>query len=245
MKDLYNMIFKRKSIRKFDKKISISNEEINIIKEHFTQIKPLIEDIKAEFKIVSNDETTSKRGECSILFYSENKDNYLLNAGYMMEQVDLLLSEMNIGACWYGMAKAKETKQGDMEFVIMLSVGKCREDDFRKSIKEFKRKDISVILKGDMYTNAVKSAGLAPSACNSQPWRIVTREDDIEVFKKDKMKSFIPGTNLPFYNNIDMGIFLYFLELSLKHEGLDFCRNIFNEREAEDGLIKICDYKVK
>ena len=87
MKDLYNMIFKRKSIRKFDKKISIQNEEINIIKEHFTQIKPLIEDIKAEFKIVSNDETTSKRGEYSILFYIENKDNYLLNAGYMMEPV--------------------------------------------------------------------------------------------------------------------------------------------------------------
>ncbi|WP_083781729.1 nitroreductase family protein [Anaerofustis stercorihominis] len=125
---------------------------MNIIKEHFTQIKPLIEDIKAEFKIVSNDETTSKRGEYSILFYIENKDNYLLNAGYMMEQVDLLLSEMNIGACWYGMAKAKETKQNDMEFVIMLSVGKCREDDFRKSINEFKRKDLSVILKGDMYT---------------------------------------------------------------------------------------------
>lgn len=42
-----------------------------------------------------------------------------------------------------------------------------------------------------------------------------------------------------------MGIFLYFLELSLKHEGLDFSRNIFKESEAEDGLIKICDYKVK
>ncbi|MCQ4794213.1 hypothetical protein [Anaerofustis stercorihominis] len=73
---------------------------------------------------------------------------------------------------------------------------------------------------------------------------MVTREDNIKVFKKDKMKSFIPGTNLPFYNNIDMGILLYFLELSLKHEGLDFSRNIFKESESEDGLIKICDYKV-
>ena len=244
MKDLYNMIFKRKSIRKFDKKLNISSEELIKIEEEFGKVSSLIGDIKTEFKIVSNDETTSKRGAYSILFYSENKDNHLLNAGYMMEQVDLFLTEMNIGACWYGMAKAKETEKDGLGFVIMLSIGKCNEADFRNDTKEFKRKDLGVILKGDKYDDVIRNAGLAPSACNSQPWRILTSENSIEVFKKDKMKSFIPGTNLSFYNNIDMGIFLCFLELVLNSKGISFDRNIINGSKVSDGLVKICEYKI-
>ena len=104
MNDLYNMIFKRKSIRKFDSSLSVSDEELELIKSQFEKVIPLIPEIKIKFEIVKKLETTAKYGEYALLFYSENKDNYLLNAGYVLEQLDLFMASINIGACWYGMA---------------------------------------------------------------------------------------------------------------------------------------------
>ena len=74
-KDLYKMIFKRKSFHLFRNigKEHITDEELKDIENEFSKLKPLIDDIKVKIKIVK-DTTTCKRGqEYCILFYSEKK----------------------------------------------------------------------------------------------------------------------------------------------------------------------------
>ena len=96
---LYDMIFKRKSFHLFRNigNENISDEEIKDIENEFNNFKPLVQDIKVKMKIVK-DFTTCKRGqEYCILLYSEKKDNYLQNIGYIGEQLDLYLVSKNIG----------------------------------------------------------------------------------------------------------------------------------------------------
>ena len=49
MNELYHMIFKRKSIRKFDSSLSVSDEELELIKSQFEKLIPLITKIKIKF----------------------------------------------------------------------------------------------------------------------------------------------------------------------------------------------------
>ena len=107
--NLYNMIFKRKSFHLFRNigKEHITGEELKDIENKFYTLMPLVEDIKVKIKIVK-DSTTCRRGqEYCILFYSEKKDNYLQNIGYIGEQLDLYLVSKNIGTLWFGIGKVK------------------------------------------------------------------------------------------------------------------------------------------
>ena len=131
---MYNMIFKRKSFHLFrDNKTRIyfnennhlTDEELENIYKVFKTFIPLIKDIKVEIKIVQNNLTTCKRGqEYCILFYSEVKDEYLRNIGYIGEQIDLYLASRNIGALWFGIGKPKDMQKNCLDFVIMISIAK-------------------------------------------------------------------------------------------------------------------------
>ena len=99
---LYDMIFKRKSFHLFR---NIGNEpitkaELEEFEKEFSNLKPLVEDIKVRIKIVKID-SVSRGQEYCILFYSEKKDNYLQNIGYLGEQLDLYLVSRNIGTLWF------------------------------------------------------------------------------------------------------------------------------------------------
>ena len=52
MNELYNMIYKRKSIRKYDSSLSVSDEELELIKSQFEKVIPLILEIKIKFEII-------------------------------------------------------------------------------------------------------------------------------------------------------------------------------------------------
>ena len=116
------------------------------IENQFNKLKPLVENIKVKIKIVKN-ETTCRRGqEYCILFYSEKKDNYLQNIGYLGEQLDLYLVSKNIGTLWFGIGKVKEKKLDNLDFVIMIAIAKVdSEDKFRKDMFKSKRKELSKI----------------------------------------------------------------------------------------------------
>lgn len=128
---LYDMIFKRKSFHLFRGigNSRITEEELKDIENQFNKLKPLVENIKVKIKIVKN-ETTCRRGqEYCILFYSEKKDNYLQNIGYLGEQLDLYLVSKNIGTLWFGIGKVKEKKLDNLDFVIMIAIAKVDSED--------------------------------------------------------------------------------------------------------------------
>ena len=121
------MIFKRKSFHLFrdnktriyfrDSGNKITEDEIKDIYSTFKTFKPLINNIKVDIKIVENNQTTCNRGqEYCILFYSENKPNYLQNIGFLGEQLDLYLASKNIGALWFGIGKTNLATYNNLNY---------------------------------------------------------------------------------------------------------------------------------
>ena len=248
LNDLYEMIFKRKSMRKFDRNLSISIEELDILKTKLKEIKPLVDDIKVQFVIVDRKQTTAKRGEYCLLMYSEEKPFHLQNAGYMLEQIDLFLTSLNVGVCWYGVTKPKDMQYEGLKYVIMLAFGKCRSEDFRNDLSEFKRKPLSKIWQGDYFLDLAKVIRIAPSGCNLQPWRIFSSSNEIKVCKDTNKESF-PEKKLAFYNEtdfslIDMGICLCYLEIAFSNNSYCYERKLYKEQETNSGLLDIAKYKV-
>lgn len=243
MNNLYDMIFKRKSVRMYDNDLHISNEELDNINKYLSNLICLF-DIKTSYKIVKKEETNCNRGEYCLLIYSEQKENYLLNIGYMFEQFDLYLSSLNIGCCWYGWGKTNEIKYNDCDFVIMMCFGKCNENNFRKDISKTKRKDINEIWNGS-YLDIANVVRYSPSACNSQPWRIISNNNTIEIYRSKDVKGLLKITNglKNKYNKIDMGIFLCILEITLNKFNYSFERIVFKEEDSD--LIKVAKYTIK
>ena len=249
MLDLYDMIFKRKSFHLFRNigNERITEEELNDIEETFKVLRPLVDDIKVKIKIVK-DSTTCKRGqEYCILFYSEKKDNYLQNIGYLGEQLDLYLVSKNIGTLWYGIGKVEEEKLDGLDFVIMIAIAKVDSPDkFRKDMFKSKRKPFDEIYSGYHFAKIINIARFAPSACNTQPWFIENYENDLEVYRYHKKgkRGIMPIDKVVYYNQIDIGIFMCFLELCLIHERCIFERELFVEEDHEKEFNKTAVYRV-
>ncbi len=225
--------------------MALSESELVEIKQEMETLVPLVKDIRVKFEIVQRENTTAKFGEYCLLLYSEKKPHYLLNAGYLLEQMDLYLNARDIGVCWYGLAKADKKMIGDLHYVIMLAFGKSRSEDFRKDGMEFKRKSREEIWSGEFDSDVIEAVRLAPSACNSQPWRVRSEGNMIRVLRDTKAKSIMPAMVKPFFNTIDMGIFLCFLEIAIKHKGYEMDRTLIVEEKLTSKLIEIAKYFIK
>ena len=248
--NLYEMIFKRKSFHLFRNvgNQKISEEELKDIENKFSDLKPLINDIKVKIKIVK-DSTTCRRGqEYCILFYSEKKENYLQNIGYLGEQLDLYLVSKNIGTLWFGIGKVKEKELDGLEFVIMIAIAKVDSaDKFRKDMFKSKRKELSEIWEGNSYLDIANIVRFTPSACNTQPWRVESSESELKVYRyrKNGKRGIMPKNMVIYYNQIDIGIFLCFLELCIEKNKIIYDKELFVEdnHENENNLVAV--YKIR
>ncbi len=236
-KELYKMIFKRKSFHLFRGigNDHITEADLNDIEEKFYKIKPLVKDIKVKIKIVKK-ESILRGQEYCILFYSEKKDNYLQNIGYLGEQLDLYLVSKNIGTLWFGIGKPEEQQIDGLDYVIMIAIAKVdSEDKFRKDMYKSKRKELSEIWTGDNYLKIANIVRFAPSACNTQPWKVETNEKEIKVYRyrKEGKRGIMPKDKVIYYNQIDIGIFLCFVELCLEHNNIRYSKEILIEEDHE------------
>lgn len=199
---LQEMIYKRKSCRSFT---NVPVEEDVIRKIRAFPLKPLYPDIQVYWDIVSRAEvkcicpwTTPQL----ITVYSEEKDGYLENVGFLFQQMDLYLQSLGLGVCWLGMGKMNPKTAQDkdgMEFVIMLSFGYPKGEQLRQDGKGFKRKSLAQI--SNREDPRLEPARLAPSSVNSQPWFFSHAGDTIHVYCTRKgMGNYL--------NRIDMGIAL-------------------------------------
>ena len=235
----YNMIFKRKSFHIFrNVEGEITEEELKTIEEKYKDFSPLYENIKTEIRIVPSEKTTCKRGQdYCILLYSEQKDGFLPNIGYLGEQLDLLLASMNIGALWFGIGKTEEKNENGLDYVIMFAIKKVNDEKkFRKDMFKSKRKELSEVFTGDYFKEVINIARFAPSACNTQPWKVVSEKNKLTVYryKKPGKRGIMPADKVAYYNRIDIGIFLLFLELCLGHEEISFERKLFSDDSDTD-----------
>lgn len=246
--NLYEMIFKRKSFHLFRNTGAeqISADQLDNIREKFKTLDPLNKNIRVDIDIVPAEETTCKRGEeYCILLYSEEKDNYLQNIGYIGEQLDLYLASVNIGALWYGIGKTEHRTLKNLNFVIMIAIKKADSDNFRKDMYKSKRKPLSEIWIGDTIENLSNIIRFAPSACNTQPWIVENINNTLSVYryKKPGKRGLMPANMVTFYNRIDMGIFLCFMELCLNHESISYERTLFYDNQ-DDSKVLTAEYRL-
>lgn len=205
--DLASQIYVRKSARNYlDDEIDMS-----AIREFLDNVTVLTPEINYSYEILTKDEVnirTRWKAPYYIALYSEKKENYGVNLGFVFQQLSLFMQSLGIGSCWVGMATIKEKNP---EFVILISFGKS--DDMTRDITKFKRKSLSEI--SDMEDERLKPAQLAPSAVNSQPWYFKHTEDGFDVFKvkHNIVKQKIFGR----WNDIDIGIALAHLYVSNKN----------------------------
>ena len=233
---LYQMIFKRKSFHLFRDTGKLSPSELRDIEETFQTFKPLAEDIRVDIKIVPAKETSCKRGEeYCILLYSERKEHYLQNIGYIGQQLDLYLASRNIGALWFGIGKTKERGCNGLDFVIMIAIAKMEEGRFRKDMFKSKRRPLEEIWTGDQHLDIAGIARFAPRACNTQPWIVESSEKKLAIYRYQKpgKRGIMPADRVTYYNRIDIGIFLLILELCMTHEKIGFDRIL--REDGDDG----------
>ena len=248
--ELYNMIFKRKSFHLFRNigKEHITDEEIKDIENEFKKLTPLVEDIKVKIEIVKEGASCRRGQEYCILFYSEKKDNYLQNIGYLGEQLDLYLVSKNIGTLWFGIGKVDEPQKDGLDFVIMIAIAKVdSEEKFRKDMYKSKRKEIQEIWSGENYIDIANIVRFTPSACNTQPWRVESSKNEIKVYRyrKEGKRGIMPKDRVIYYNQIDIGIFLCFLELCLDKNNIKYEKNIYVEENHENENNLTAIYKIK
>ena len=242
----YQTIFKRKSFHVFRSAGSekISQAELEGIKEAFGSFESLYPDIRTAIRILPTAELNAKRdGEYCVLIYSEKKPNYLLNAGYIGEQLDLYLVRNNIGSLWYGIGKPDEPVYDGLDYVIMFVIRKVSDSSrYRKDMFKAKRKPLDEIWQGDTL-GVGEIARFAPSACNSQPWRVRNENGALVVsrYKKPNKIGIMPPKFAFYFNRIDMGIFLCILEICMAERNIVASRELYVD-EADNELCPVAKY---
>ena len=195
---LEEQIYLRKSCRRYvDDPIDMAP-----IHDFIANAKPLDDKIKYRYEILTKNEVNLKTRWSApyyLALYSEKKDNYLENIGFVFQQVSLFMQSIGIGSCWVGMGSVKDRSS---DFIILIAFGKS--EDISRDISKFKRKSLSQI--SDYADDRLKVAQLAPSAVNSQPWYFKHSGDGFDVYQVKQ--NIFKRQFLKKWNPIDVGIAL-------------------------------------
>lgn len=219
---LYEAIFRRKSVRKYDM-APLPDAALADLQQFARNAKPLDERIRYKLTYLGASDVRNLlpiKAPHYICFYSDPQGGYLMNAGYILQQVDLYLSAQGLGSCWLGMAKPSRQvpqQEDGLEFVIMLAFGQGSEPVHRSNASQFNRHslpEITSIVGADELLEPVR---LAPSASNTQAWFFSGTVAEVVVSRKqlNPIKAVLYGK----MNQIDIGIALCHLHLSFCHQG--------------------------
>lgn len=110
-----------------------------------------------------------------------------------------------------------------------------------------KRKPLDEIWSGDTL-GVAEIVRFAPSACNTQPWMVENDGNSLTIFryKKPGKRGIMPADKVSFYNRIDMGIFIFFLEKCLEHEGYSYVGTQFYEDVPDDvEKVMVAKYEIQ
>lgn len=205
---LYETIFTRRAVRKFDL-TPLESSTLSDIEKFISDIKQL-DGQNARFKISSINEVKNGSAPHYILAFCEDNDSAYSNVGYVLEKVDLYIQSIGLGSVWLGMAKPSEKRN---DYCIMLAFGKT-DVPLRNDLQSFNRLSVDEI--SNLDNSVAATARLAPSSVNSQPWKLQFEDGKVTVkyFGRGLMKLILKKK----LNKIDMGIITRYIELALEQE---------------------------
>lgn len=133
------LIQNRKSFRKFTDK-QVHFREVDELRAYYdTSVHRLVPEIKTELRIFGTDAREALEGAAGynqflvgapryLVLLSEKHERAYLNAGFMMEDLILKLTEMNLNTCWLTFTSSEDVKQAlqiesPMEVVALAAFG--------------------------------------------------------------------------------------------------------------------------
>lgn len=212
----------RKSIRKY-KDSDVSPEHLQKIKAIINEAKPLYDNIPMEVLLIEDgskitntftgllSKYTKVKAPHYLAFTSEIQEGHLENIGFIGEEIVLRLTELGIATCWLGSAIKQElfktifTVKDKQSYIILVAFGYPVSP--LKPVETRKRFDKSKIVTGTLdtqYETIVQSIIDAPSAINSQPWKLEVNTNKFDLFLENK--NVLTKKMLKDTNHIDMGI---------------------------------------
>lgn len=226
--NLYEAIAVRQSIRDFEQR-SIESSLLEKIEQYQKKIVPLYPEITYQIEIINQPKQRTKKNLFQLKapyylrFFSEEKENALLNAGYVMEELCLYLTSKGIGTCYQGWSEKTDDKRETMSEMLTIAFGYSVPYLYRDSAnskryslnkiciyKEEPSKEIITIL---------KAAALAPSSFNSQPWRFIVYKNRIHICTN---KLFFSNAFLKRMQQINIGIVLSHISIAAEELWLDW-----------------------
>ncbi len=238
MNPLYDAIFHRKSVRKLSPD-PLPGETLTALLEFAAGSRRLHPEIEIDFALLGAGEIGGRFAIDAphyLCLYSAGGTGSLQNAGFVLQQIDLYLSSQGIGSCYLGASKPKEERfltRGALVFVTMLALGAPLEPVHRE-VAGFKRKSLGQITDLQDAGRLLEPVRLAPSAMNSQPWRLCAAEEGLLVCR-EKLGT-VRRRLLDRLNQIDTGIALCHLALSCEAQGKTVAFS-FEERPAPEGYL--------
>jgi nitroreductase len=220
---LYEAIFIRRSVKKYAM-TPLGNQVLEDIKQYVAATKQL-DGQNARFEFVQAAAVRNASVPHYILAYCGENDAAWANVGYVLQKADLYIQSIGLGSWWIGMQKPKEKSDG---FCVLLGFGKTDVEP-RKGEQDFNRFPVNEI--SDADNTIAKAARLAPSAANSQPWKLHFENGKviIKYVGRGMMRIFLKKMN-----KIDVGIVTRHVETALLHEGKKILS--ITPKEAEKDL---------
>jgi len=223
-----DILFTSKSVRHFLQE-KLEWEVLSDLLDYANSL-PKLNDIAVEFKLVSNIEAKQGfRGLFSIKapYYlcisSEETEDDKLNAGYLMQQLNVYLISKGLGTCYVGTNPGKSLKKTmKYKYVVALAFGKTSAALFRDDAEAKRLPENDIIVYKEEVSSDMKhlltAARFAPSSYNNQPWRFVVYKNRIHVFCR---KNLLPVAPLDHLKLVDMGIMFANLLLAAEELWID------------------------
>lgn len=231
--NFYDAIFVRKSVKNYYME-QLDQSMLDHILNFAAHITPIMSNTKFEYKIIDNTKVEnhlsgifSVKAPYYFVISSESKDDDLLNAGYIMEQIALYLTIKGLGSCFVSAKKPRKEEVLGLhyEHIVMLAFGKTKDNKFL-NMKKLNRSSESnmCIYKEEVDNNMkllIKAALSVPSSYMNQTWKFVVYENRIHVFcNKDLSfaKGYEKGHELKYF---DTGIMLSHIVIAAEELWLD------------------------
>ena len=204
---LYETIFVRRSVRQYEN-TELPDSELRALRE-FIRGTNQMTGTTAHFDVVGR-EAVNGVAPHYVLAYCGNSDAECANVGFVLSNIDLYLQSRDFGSLFLGV---KTPIKPDPEFCIMLAFGRTAEP-LRLGEEAFDRLPIGEI--SNLDTPVARAVRLAPSAVNSQPWKLEFSQGSVAISYFGRgLKKLI----LKRLNKIDVGIAARHAELALLNDG--------------------------
>lgn len=171
-----------------------------------------------------------------LVVISETKEGYHENVGYTMEEIVLGMTALGLGTCWIGgffdreLIKRVISMAAGEKAVVIIAFGYEKRGMWGEAVRNFagfaKRKMIEEIAfhqelgkninefleQNPLWQEILACVRLAPSAVNLQPWRMIFKEDRIDLYAKSNIS--VKSSEDTKMHRIDLGIAMKHLEIA-------------------------------